>query len=126
MTTFTIENEKNHITAHATTQDAGPISNAQWFRSEAELAELAAGWPAARLVAIWTSLPGVTPLKRFQDRKTAIARIWNAIETSGRTGAPQAASEAAPDPSAPATEPESVLPFPESALPSDVALLGDQ
>ena len=32
-----------------------------------ELAELAAAWPAERLVAIWNSLPGVTPVKRFKS-----------------------------------------------------------
>jgi len=36
------------------------------FAIPKELAELVAGWPAERLVAIWNSLPGVTPVKPFQ------------------------------------------------------------
>ena len=39
------------------------------FASQKELAELAAAWPAERLVAIWNSLPGVTPVKRFKERE---------------------------------------------------------
>jgi hypothetical protein len=46
------------------------------FASQKELAELATGWPAERLVAIWNSLPGVTPVKKFKDRTTAATRIW--------------------------------------------------
>src|SRR5947209_2063706 len=80
MTKFTIENETNTIIAHATAQDSVPISDGEHFRSEAELAEVAGTWPAARLVAIWNSLPGVTPLKRFQNRKTAVTRIWKALQ----------------------------------------------
>jgi hypothetical protein len=38
-----------------------------------------AGWPAERLVAIWNSLPGVTPVKKFKDRTTAGTRIWKNI-----------------------------------------------
>jgi hypothetical protein len=36
------------------------------FASPKDLAELVAGWPAQRLVAIWNSLPGVTPVKPVQ------------------------------------------------------------
>jgi len=50
------------------------------FSSQKELAELAAQWPADRLVAIWNSLPGVTPVKKFKDHKTAISRVWKRIQ----------------------------------------------
>ena len=33
-----------------------------------------------RLVAIWNRLPGVQPVTRFTDRKTAIRRIWRAVQ----------------------------------------------
>jgi hypothetical protein len=33
-----------------------------------------------RLVATWNHLPGVKPVKKFMDRKTGAARIWNAIQ----------------------------------------------
>ena len=80
MKTFTIENETNNITIHATIQDAEAVVNAECFRTEAQLAKLAADWPAARLVEIWNSLPGETPVKKFKDRATAVSRIWKAIQ----------------------------------------------
>jgi hypothetical protein len=50
------------------------------FASEQELQELAGAWPMKRLVEIWNRLPGVEPVTRFTDRKTAIARIWRAVQ----------------------------------------------
>ena len=50
------------------------------FASEQELHELAKEWPMKRLVAIWNRLPGVQAVARFTDRKTAIGRIWRAIQ----------------------------------------------
>jgi hypothetical protein len=45
----------------------------------------------ARLVGIWNGLPGVKGTNRFTDRKTAVRRIWKAIQRlevgSDRTGA---------------------------------------
>ncbi len=83
MTTFTIDKEINNITAHPTAQDADSVAGAERFATAAALAELAAHWPSARLVEIWNSLPGATPMKKFKDRKTAVTRIWNAIQTLG-------------------------------------------
>ena len=73
MKAFTIENETNNITLHTTIQDAEAVASAEHFRNEAGLAKLAANWPAARLVEIWNSLPGETPLKKFKDRATAVS-----------------------------------------------------
>ena len=84
MKTFTIENETNNITIHVTVQDAEAVANAERFRNEAGLAKLAADWPASRLVDIWNSLPGATPLKKFKDRATAVSRIWRAIQSLGK------------------------------------------
>jgi Protein of unknown function (DUF3489) len=50
------------------------------FASEQELQELARQWPMKRLVEIWNRLPGVEPVGRFTDRKTAIRRIWRALQ----------------------------------------------
>lgn len=63
MIIFTIENETNNITAHMTVQEAEAVPNAERFRNEAGLAKLAADWAAARLVEIFNSLPGVSPVK---------------------------------------------------------------
>ena len=45
--------------------------------SQKQLAELAATWPAERLVEIWNSLPGVEPVKSFKSAQAAAGRIWN-------------------------------------------------
>jgi Protein of unknown function (DUF3489) len=50
----------------------------------------AAGWPAERLVAIWNSLPGATPVKKFKDRTTAATRIWKSIQDLGESAEPEA------------------------------------
>jgi hypothetical protein len=64
--------------------------------SQKELAELVAGWPGERLVAIWNSLPGVTPVKKFKDRTTAITRIWKSIQDLGEATKPKVADPAQP------------------------------
>ena len=65
MKTFTIEAESNNITAHVTKREAAAVPNADQFTSAAELAELAANWTAPRLVEIWNSIPGNTPVNEF-------------------------------------------------------------
>ena len=81
MTTFTIDTD-NHITAHATPEQAAAATTTPFdsFSSPQEFAELAQSWPAQRLVAIWNSLPGVAPVRKFQDRKAAASRIWERIQ----------------------------------------------
>jgi len=88
MTTFTI-NAENTITAFPTPDQAeSPVgAGDQPFNSEGQLGELAAAWPAGRLVQIWNSFAGVAgfgadlkPVKKFTDRHTAVKRIWNAIQ----------------------------------------------
>ena len=55
---------------HAGTAEAAATATPfDTFASQKELAELAAAWPAERLVAIWNSLPGVTPVKRVQEQQ---------------------------------------------------------
>jgi hypothetical protein len=64
----------------ASTIDNLPIGDGPTFASENELQEIAAQWPMQRLVAIWNGLPGIQPVRRFEDRRTAIARIWRAVQ----------------------------------------------
>lgn len=79
MKTYAIDSE-NNITAHAGT----PVDAADSFTSEKELAALAAGWPMSRLVETWKRLAGVAPfadlkpVKKFENRAVAVARIWTA------------------------------------------------
>ncbi len=93
MKIFTIENETNNITVHATTQDAEAVANADRFRNESGLNKLAGDWPAARLVEIWNSLPGVSPVKKFKDRQTAVSRIWKALQSLGQAPPEAAAAD---------------------------------
>jgi len=98
---FTIENETSNIMIHGSAKEADALPNSERFSNEAALAKLAANWPAARLVEIWNSLPGETPVRKFKDRATAVSRIWKAIQSLGQA-AP--AAEAAPAPEQKATE----------------------
>ena len=82
---FTIENETNNIMIHGSAKEADVVPNTERFSNEAALAKLAANWPAARLVEIWNSLPGETPVRKFKDRATAVSRIWKAIQNLGET-----------------------------------------
>jgi len=94
MATFTIDSE-NKIAGY-TPGEAVPESNAERFTTEGELAELAAHWPAARLVEVWNSIPGSKPVKKFTDRKTAVTRIWKAAQSLvSRHNAPDVAPKAA-------------------------------
>jgi hypothetical protein len=92
MTTFTIDSD-NNITAFASAEEASAATTTPFdsFASQKELAELIAGWPAERLVALWNSLPGVEPVKGFKSAKAAAKRIWARLESFGE--AAKAAAE---------------------------------
>jgi len=83
MTTFTIDSADHieHTTGNCT-PDAG-----DHFSSLDELGHLAEPWPAARLVRIWNRLPGVSAVKGFTDRKTAVSRVWKALQNGGGNSA---------------------------------------
>src|ERR1700689_418593 len=85
MNTFTID-ANNNITAFASLDEAraAKIHTAEYFGSSQELAKLGGSWPRTRPVEIWNSFAGVAPfttlkpVKKFSDRKVAVARIWEA------------------------------------------------
>jgi hypothetical protein len=85
--TFTIDAE-NNITAYASAEEAnqGDATGLIRFDSQAALAKVSADWPMSRFVEIWNSIPGQTPVKKFQDRKKAIARIWSAVQPLAGNG----------------------------------------
>ena len=86
MTTFTL-NTDNNITAHDATPAA--LDNVVAFATEKELTKLSADWPITRFVEVWNAFAGappfgdLKPVKKFTDRKTAVTRIWKAIQTLG-------------------------------------------
>src|SRR5580700_11120815 len=90
MTTYTIDNE-NNITAYGSQQEAG---EGEAFGSQQELADLAATWEANRLIEVWNGIPGLTPVKKFTDRKSAVGRIWKAIQSLDGGSSSDAAAKA--------------------------------
>jgi hypothetical protein len=80
MNTFVIDHE-NNITLLTPGDPAPAIEGSENFKNSTELGQLADSWTAERLVEIWNSLPGVVPVKKFTSRKTAVARIWKAIQS---------------------------------------------
>jgi hypothetical protein len=90
MLTFSIDTENSlavHPDKDAAIKEAGPTGAA--FATEAQLSDATAQWPASRLVEVWNSFAGAPPfadlkeVKRFTDRKTAVARIWTAAQRLG-------------------------------------------
>ena len=78
MPTFTIDTD-NNITAHTNPDEAARAdAGLPRFSSATELAKLAAGWPAERLIEIWNSIPGNSKLSKLGPK--AAARIWKALQ----------------------------------------------
>ena len=86
MTTFTI-NHQNEIVAFATAEEAAATTATPFdsFTSQQEWGELAAAWPKERLVAIWNSLAGVRPVKRFPNHTIAAGQVWARIQGLGQS-----------------------------------------
>jgi hypothetical protein len=86
------------------------------FISQQELAETTKHWPASRLVEVWNSFAGAPPfadlkeVKRFKDRKSAVARIWNAAQRLGDDLEKETAA-----PPAPAAKPKKASSKPTAA-----------
>jgi hypothetical protein len=85
----------NNITAFAVTEQVP--EGQERFATEKEFAKLSSDWPISRFVEVWTAFAGVVPfddlkpVKKFTDRKTAVSRIWKAIQRLEAAPAPQAA-----------------------------------
>jgi hypothetical protein len=127
MKTYTID-EDNNISVFASKREAAAASATPFdpFTSQSELAELAAAWPASRLVEIWNSIPGVSAVTKFTSRKTATERIWKAIQNLGAIEAKPEAEEAEPaSREVPAAEPEPTPAIVE-AQPNEVVVVEAQ
>ncbi len=92
MPTYSINTDNNlavHPDADAALKEAGTYGTA--FDTEAQLTEATSVWPASRMIDIWNGFAGAPPfaelkeVKRFTDRKSAVARIWNAAQRLGET-----------------------------------------
>ena len=94
MPTFAIAAD-NNITAFTAAEQVPEGQDR--FATEKEFAKLSSDWPINRFAEVWNGFAGVVPfdslkpVKKFTDRKTAVNRIWKAIQTLTPTPAPQAA-----------------------------------
>ena len=90
MKTFTIDND-NNISVFATQEEADAASSTPFdsFASPQELADLAAQWPAERLLAVWNSLPGVTPVEKVQGPQDGHQPDMEAHPEPGRADDPE-------------------------------------
>ena len=86
MTTFTIDPD-NNITVFTHPQEAEAAASGQSFASRDALDMLTAGWTMDRFVTVWNSFAGVAgfgtdlkPVKKFENRDKAVARIWKALQ----------------------------------------------
>ena len=97
MRLFAIDND-NNITAFPAAEQIP--EGQEHFATEKELAKLAANWPADRLIQVWNGFAGVTPfdelkpVKKFTDRKSAVARVWKAIQRLDAPVAPETVAAA--------------------------------
>src|SRR5450759_535115 len=94
MTSFHI-NEQNEIVAFATAEEAAATTATPFdsFTSQQAWGELAAAWPKERLVAIWNSLAGVRPVKRFANHKAAAGQVWARIQGLGQSNGAESGSQ---------------------------------
>ena len=94
MTTFAIAND-NNITAFAANEQVP--EGQERLATEKEFAKLSADWPITRFTEVWNGFAGappfgdLKPVKKFTDRKTAIGRIWKAIQALTPTPVPEVA-----------------------------------
>ncbi len=95
MKTFTLDSD-NNIAVYATAGEVPAGGHIHRFTSEKELGKILEMRNGDELVQLWNSFAGVTPfddlkpVKKFTDRKTAVARIWKAIQRLDAAPAPQA------------------------------------
>jgi hypothetical protein len=74
VTVYIVQGEA--VTAHRSAPES--LSKGEVVVGSAD--EIAAsGLSLARMVAIWNALPGTTAITKFQDRKTAMQRLWTAF-----------------------------------------------
>ena len=92
MKAFSIDSE-NNITVHASREAAREAAGDGVFTSAGQLGTLAGG-SGTRLVAIWNSLTGVKPVKKFMTSKAGARRIFAELQ---KLDAPVAPNKAAID-----------------------------
>ncbi len=85
----------NAVTALREDEASAPESAV--FHSEQKLATVSSNWPVSRLVDIWNGLPGATVIRKFEDRRTAVSRIWEQIQSLEPVEIPRPVAAAGPE-----------------------------
>jgi hypothetical protein len=88
-----IVDAKNQVKVHAA-ERTSLSKGGNTFVSSEGLATLTAHWPGTRLVEIWNKLPNVKEVRKFRDRRTAIQRIWHAVQDSKSPRAARSGAQA--------------------------------
>ena len=70
----------NHVAVFPSAEQLPEEAASGRFESEEELAQVVQNWAVSRLIEVWNGLPGVEAVRKFQDRKTAVRRIWQAVQ----------------------------------------------
>jgi hypothetical protein len=102
MTKYYIIDADNCISVETEFDPNAAVTGSCRFTSQEELATRTQDWPASRLVEVWNSFAGAPPfgdlkeVKRFTDRKSAVARIWNAAQRLGDDIEKETAAKGAP------------------------------
>jgi len=94
MTTFMIDTD--NITAHPSEAAAVSAASGESFATQDALGALTASWPMDRFVTVWNSFAGVAgfggdlkPVKKFENRDKAVARIWKALQRLNGDATPE-------------------------------------
>ncbi len=102
MTIFALDTE-NIITAYDAHEE-DRLARAEnlegTFSTEKEFIKLSKGWPLSRFAEVWNAFAGAPPfgdlkaVRKFTDRKSAVVRIWKALQALTPTPAPTLAPDA--------------------------------
>ncbi len=95
MKTFAITPD-NNVTLYASKQEAEAAKPEATFASLEDFVKVAVDWPSSRLIELWNSIPGMTPVKKFTSRDIAMSRIWRALQQLDGDRKPGAEPEAEP------------------------------
>jgi hypothetical protein len=102
MNTFVIDRD-NNFTVFGAGEQGPETEDSESFKSIEELQHLVEDWPASRVVEVWNGIPGLTPVKKFTSRKSAVTRIWKAVQSLAG-GAGQQRADFAPEVAGPGTK----------------------
>ncbi len=70
----------DHTVGVLVPEAAEPPDAAVVFSGFEELVQKTAEWPMRQFVSVWNQLPDNAPVSRFENRRVAVTRLWQAIQ----------------------------------------------